>query len=317
MTETPSVFVLGSFVVSCSAKVTRLPLPGESLRAEALTLEVGGKGFNLALGAHRLGTRVDGVLAIGDDVFGQLAETTLTRAGLSPAMVRRYPAATGSGIGFTDADGENCLAVYPGANLLLSAADVRSAMPTLRRARLVLGQFEIGDEPIIEAFITARTGGGLTLLNPSPFRLPDEGILQQTSILVVNRVEANQLGTALGLPVARELDHDLKGWIRALATSLFECGPDTLVVTLGAQGAIACGRKAPPIYEPALVVDTVDTLGAGDAFSAGFASSLIEGRSLADSLRRANACGGLTTRKLGVFDALPTRDELEHASPLC
>ena len=73
MSETASLFVLGSFVVACSAKVARLRKQDKSLRAEGFTGEAGGKGFNLALGAHRLGGRVDGLLAIGNDFFSQLA----------------------------------------------------------------------------------------------------------------------------------------------------------------------------------------------------------------------------------------------------
>jgi len=123
MGDNASVFILGSFVVACSAKVPRLPRPGESLRADAFTVEAGGKGFNLAVGARRLGATVDGLVAVGNDFFSQLAAPALTRAGLSPEMVRRYEGTTGSGIGFTDADGENCLAVFPGANRLLTGQD--------------------------------------------------------------------------------------------------------------------------------------------------------------------------------------------------
>src|SRR5579883_1227553 len=132
------IFVLGSFVAACSAKVKHLPKPGESLRAEAFTLEAGGKGLNLAVGARRLGVAVDGLLAVGSDLFAQLAEPALLRADLPVRMLRRYPGPTGSGIGFTDAAGENCLAVYPGANFALSAADVRAAADAISRATLVL-----------------------------------------------------------------------------------------------------------------------------------------------------------------------------------
>src|SRR5579859_1532447 len=100
--EAEVIFVLGSFVAACSAKVEHLPRPGESLRAQAFTLEPGGKGFNLAVGARRLGAAVDGVLAVGDDFFSQLARPALVNAGLSTDMLRTHKGATGSGIGFTD-----------------------------------------------------------------------------------------------------------------------------------------------------------------------------------------------------------------------
>ena len=306
MHETASVFVLGSFVVACSAKVPRLPVPGESLEAEVFTCEAGGKGLNLAVGARRLGAAVDGVVAVGDDLFGHLAEPALARAGLPSTMLRRYHASTGSGIGFTDARGENCLAVYPGANLLLSAADIRSAEPALRRAGLVMAQFEIGDEPIAEAFALARQAGVPTLLNPSPFRDVAPGILECTSLLVLNRVEATRLAAALGLGAGCSAEG-----LAQVAASLLQRGPDTVIVTLGAGGALAYRRGAETLRQPAFPVEAADTLGAGDAFAAGLAVSLVEGRSLAESLRRAAACGAMVTRHVGVFDALPTRDGLD------
>lgn len=298
------IFVLGSFVAACSAKVARLPQPGESQAAEAFTLEAGGKGLNLAMGARRLGVEVDGLLAIGDDLFAGLAAPALARAGLPATMLRRFDGPTGSGVGFTDARGENCLAVYPGANLRLSAAEVRDVVDAVRQAQLVLAQFEIGDAPIVEAFELAHMIGVRTLLNPSPFRAIDPKILTHCTILVLNRVEAL---AALGL----EEQNVAPEALGEIAAQLVARGPEVVIVTLGAEGALLCRRDAAPLHQPAFPVETVDTLGAGDAFAAGLAVSLVEGHGWALALRRAAACGALATRKLGVFDALPTREELE------
>ncbi|MGQ9366239.1 ribokinase [Azospirillum sp. ST 5-10] len=316
MESTAPLFVLGSFVTACSAKVPRFPRPGESLCAQSFTLEAGGKGFNLMLGAHRLGAGVDGLLPIGGDAFGRIAEETVARCGLPAAVLRRYPTATGSGIGFIDADGENCLAVFPGANGALAAADVRAAAANLRRSALVLAQFEIADAPVAEAFAQARAAGRPTLLNPSPLRPLGPGILEHTSILVLNRVEAAHLAALLGIADAagpEEAGPEGAGpeEAAAVAGALLRRGPETVVVTLGRQGAVACRRDGTRIHQPAFPVTTLDTLGAGDAFTSGLAVGLAEGRPWADCLRRAAACGALTTRRLGVFDALPTRAELE------
>jgi ribokinase len=294
-------------VAACSAKVAQLPRPGESLRAEAFTLEAGGKGLNLAMGARRLGAEVDGLLAIGSDLFAALAEPALRRADLPLGMLHRFDGPTGSGIGFTDVHGENCLAVYPGANLRLSSAEVHATADRLRRAKLVLAQFEISDAPIAKAFALARASGVRTLLNPSPFRAIDPEILARSSILVLNRVEAM---AALGL-----VDHDAKRAeleaLQDLATTLMARGPEAVVVTLGGDGALLCRRDGPPLHQVGFRVQVVDTLGAGDAFSAGLAVSLVEGRPWEEALRRAAACGAIATRHLGVFDALPSRAELD------
>ena len=274
-------------------------------------VEPGGKGFNLAVGSRRLGAVVDGLLATGNDLFGQVAQAALTQADLPQAMLKRYAQQTGAGIGFTDAQGENCLAVYPGANLELSAADVAACSEQISRATMTLAQFEIADAPIIKAFQTARACGVSTLLNPSPFRMIDQRIWENTSILVVNAVEAAQLianletGRASPPPVTWDDAAEIAG--RLLAR-----GPEIVVVTLGAGGALARQREGSTLRQKAFSVDSVDTLGAGDAFTVGLAVSLGEGRTLEDSLYRACACGALVSRKLGVFAALPTAEELER-----
>jgi ribokinase len=295
------VFVMGSFVAACSAKVARLPVAGESLLASHFVLEAGGKGFNLAAGASRLGLAVDGLLAIGDDLFAGLAPAALERAGLRQEMLVRYPGPTGAGIGFIEAGGENCLAVYPGANARLSAADVHQAAPRLRGARLVLAQFEIADEPIAAAFALARQTGAATLLNPSPYRQIRPDILANTRILAVNRPEAACLAGQYRLGP----DH------LQLAETLFSQGVETVIVTLGAGGAWLFQPGIAPHRQPAFKTDAVDTLGAGDAFIAAFAAGLIDGRSLAQSMRWAAAAGAAATTRPGVFDALPTRTELQ------
>ncbi len=306
MHQTASLFVLGSFVVACSAKVIHLPRPGESLRADAFIVEPGGKGFNLALGAHRLGAKVDGIFAIGNDLFSQLALTAFAQAGLPPAMLRRIGLTTGSGIGFTDAQGENCLAVYPGANGLLSGEDIRSVAQSVQGADLVLAQFEVGDEPILEAFALAHRAGRRTLLNPSPYRAVDPRLLRTTSILVLNKVEAAHIARTFGL-TAEEGEG-----MEQLAYALLDCGPELVVITQGAEGATAYQRGELPLHRSAFSITSIDSLGAGDAFTAGLTASFLAGRSLNESLIRAAACGAIVCQRIGVFDALPTARELDE-----
>jgi ribokinase len=299
------IFVLGSLMVACSARVSRMPVPGESILAEDLTIEAGGKGLNLALAATRLGVPVNAMFGIGTDLFGDFAQSALADLGLGHAVVHRFSGGTGAGVGFTDAQGENRLAVHPLANALLGAAHVRSAEAEIRKAKLVLAQFEIPDEAICEAFRIARAAGACTLLNPSPFRRLDSNILRNTSILILNRVEA---AAASGMNGRYFSAREHAG---ASGASLLTHGPDLVIVTLGADGAVACRRGEEPVYQPAFLVDVVDTLGAGDAFAGAFAAGIVEGDRLQDALRRASACGAITCMTDGVADALPTWAALE------
>ncbi|WP_377845781.1 PfkB family carbohydrate kinase [Bosea sp. UC22_33] len=306
------IFVLGSFVVSCSAKVVRFPHPGESLAAETVTIEPGGKGLNQAIMARRLGAAVDGLLAVGDDLAAAFAPPALERAGLPQSMLVRLAGSTGSGIGFTDASGETCLAVASGANLALTAEHVEQRAQAIASAALVTAQFEIGDAPIETAFRLARQAGVPTLLNPSPYRAISAAILAATSILIINETEARGLAATLGREHAGATEPER--FARELGPTLLERGPELVVLTSGAAGALAVAADTPAVTQAGFPVDTVDSLGAGDAFATTLGVRLAMGRPLAEALRDAAAAGALTTTRHGVFDALPTADAIAAMS---
>jgi ribokinase len=299
------IFVVGSVVVACSVKVTRLPLAGESLSGSTFLAEPGGKGFNLALAVSRLGIGVDGIFSVGEDMFSSVISSTFAQLGFSSEMLVCREGSTGAGVAFVDPAGENCLAVCLGANLALTADDIRSFAPRLLRSNLVAATFETPDAPIDEAFALARARGITTLLNPSPFRPIAPSILANTSILVVNAVEAAALGISipgLSLPsVSAGALQPAPAIDRLLAD-----GVDLLIVTLGHRGAVAFRSHGPPLYEPAFEVAAVDTVGAGDAFAAGLISGLLAGKPLNEALRNAAACGALTTLQFGAFNSFPT-----------
>ncbi|MDT7580327.1 MAG: hypothetical protein QOK35_1591, partial [Pseudonocardiales bacterium] len=95
----------------------------------------------------------------------------------------------------------------------------------------------------------------------------------------------------------------------ALARELAKRGPATVVVKLGALGALALSGDEVH-RSPALPVTVVDPVGAGDAFVAGYLSAVVAGGSVPDRLRTGNACGGAVCAVPGDWEGLPTRDEL-------
>ena len=304
-----SIFVLGSFVVSCSAKVSRFPHPGESLAADIVTIEPGGKGLNLAVASRRLGADVDGLLAIGDDIAAAFAAPALAKAGLPATMLIHLPGKTGSGVGFTDAQGETCLAVDAGVNRALSAGHVHDRADAIAASAMVMAQFEIGDEPIREAFALARQAGIATLLNPSPFRPIPPELLADTQILVINQTEAQALAAEI-LPGASEPAEPSR-FVEELGPALLARGPKLVVLTLGAAGAVAVTAEG-AIGQTAIPVEAIDTLGAGDAFAAALGVALSRGVATAEALLQAAAAGAVATRRTGVFDALGTQADIDQ-----
>jgi len=94
-----------------------------------------------------------------------------------------------------------------------------------------------------------------------------------------------------------------------LARGLAKLGPDTVVVKLGALGAL--GLTADHVhYAPAAAITVVDAVGAGDAFVAGYLSELVAGAPITDCLAMGNTLGGAVCQQPGDWEGLPTRDEL-------
>lgn len=300
------VYVLGSYVNANCLCVENLPEVGESLGAQAMWTEHGGKGLNLAVGIHRLGVSVDILLGIGRDYAAESLLKFLKAEGIATDWVFRTGGQSGFGAGFIAPNGENFLAVFPGANALLDASHVARTVTALSAANMVCAQFEIPEAPIVAAFNYAKKLGIRTLLNPSPWRKPGVELLALSDILVMNQSEA-----VLLFGLSDSLDLSLDDWVSTLPelAEQFKWGGELLIVTLGERGCVALARKS-VVYQPALMVSMVDATGAGDAFSAGLISALVRGKRLQDALELANACGAWVAAHRGVLKALPTLEEL-------
>jgi len=270
--------------------------------------EHGGKGLNVALGAHRLDAQVDMLLPLGDDPIAESVLQFLHDEGLDSRWALKIGEQSGFGVGFVAPNGDNFLAVYPGANGLLTVEHVEQTMAALPLLDLVYGQFEIPELPILVAFRLARRQGIHTMLNPSPWRLPDPELLELTDILVINETEAALL---FGQEDSGNLQ--LEQCLRQLpAWAKQSCWQgELLVVTLGEQGCVAFTPEA-IIHQPAWPVTAIDGTGAGDAFSAGLAAALMQRLDLAETLKFACACGAWVAAKQGVLQNLPTLTEMSE-----
>ena len=143
--------------------------------------------------------------------------------------------------------------------------------------------------------------------NPAPARFTLDEMLGDASSdriawLTPNESEAT---TLTGVQVV-----DLQTGLEA-ATTIHERFPSTgVVVTLGAQGAVAVDRDGNTHVTPPYEVDVVDTTAAGDAFTAAFAVSLANGDSVPDALSFAAAAGALTVTRFGAVPAIPRLEEV-------
>ncbi|MFI9102074.1 ribokinase [Streptomyces fildesensis] len=306
--------VVGSLNMDLSVTVPRLPRPGETVSGADVVRGPGGKGGNQAVAAARLGARVRMIGLLGDDAHGVELRAALTAEGIDDSAVGTLPdTASGLALIVVQQDGENTITLSPGANHHLDEATLRSLTEgaVANRSDTVLLQLEVPLPTVLAAAREARAAGALTVLNaaplPGPGPLPAE-LLRAVDVLIVNETEAAGL---LGLPdgPSADLDEEDADWT-ARAGRLRLLGPGTVVVTLGAAGAVAADARG-GLTEPGFPADAVDTVGAGDAFCAQLAITLGLGRPLAESVRRACAAGAVAATRRGAQNALPTRAEVD------
>jgi ribokinase len=296
------VVVVGSSNMDIFCYTDHLPEPGETLIGDRCWMALGGKGANQAVAARLLGAKVIMVGRVGDDLFGRRILDNLGSHDVVCDHIR-VEKETGSGVAviLVDKQAENSLVVGPGANMRIAPADVEAAARELRAADVLLMQLEIPLDAIQRAVDIAHEGDALCVLNPAPAcPLPDR-ILEKVHLLTPNQSEAKVLTDIAA--------HTLEG-AEAAGRALLNKGVRTVIITLGAGGALIV-RPGETTHVGGVSVDAVDTTGAGDAFTAGLAVALAEGKTLEQATRFANLAGALSTTKPGAMPSLPTRDEVE------
>ncbi|MBL8080939.1 MAG: ribokinase [Anaerolineales bacterium] len=304
MTDIPKydVLVIGSLNADLVVRSPRFPGPGETISGEDLQIIPGGKGANQAVAASRQGSNVAMVGRVGSDSFGPFLVDNLKTNQVDTAHVLPDHSATGTAIIVVDSNGQNSIVLSPGANAQVNKTDVDSAPD----AKILLLQFEIPMDIVLHAAKRYKTMGTTVILNPAPARNVPEELLTLIDILVPNETE-------LGLLTNKKVTDAQSA--ESAAKELLQRGVKTVIVTLGANGALLV-TKEKSIQVPSFKVNVVDTTAAGDSFIGGFASKLLESNSLQfdelqNAVRYGCACGALATTKFGAQPSLPTKKETE------
>jgi ribokinase len=275
----PTIVVVGSVNLDIVAACPRLPTPGETVTDATLSRYPGGKGANQALAALRQGAEVTLIAAVGIDSLAGEALEILRDGGVDLSrLVAVDGRSTGVALIVVDQNGENQIAVAPGANRHLQPNDIDT-----HGFDAVLCQLEINDDAVVAA---ARGATGLFCVNAAPARPVPGLILERADLIIVNEIEHQTL-------------HDQLMSFESL-----------LVVTRGARGADAFrqGELIATAQPPPIVA--VDTVGAGDAFCGTLVVNLARGARIENALQWACRAGAVAATRVGAQPSLPTREEL-------
>jgi ribokinase len=280
------VVVVGSANVDLVYRVSRFPLPGETVDALSLNLYPGGKGLNQAVAARRAGISTTFIASLGDDPNSELITSVLTSEHIVSALRRRSDAPTGTAVILIDDSGENNIVLLAGANSHLAALtdDDRNL---IRQSAVLVCQLEVPTSGVEDALKTARDAGTKIVLNPAPVRALSASILAAVDVLVVNEHEADQLGVdELRMPC--------------------------VITTLGPAGALLAIRGAKPVRIPARKTVAIDTVGAGDTFVGAFAAEVARGADYESAARRACIAASLSVETEGAVPSIPTRNDVDE-----
>jgi fructokinase len=282
----------------------------------------GGAPANVLACLSRLGHPTALIGKVGNDQFGRFLKSELDKVGVSTCgLVMSETCHTTLAFVHLDVNGDRSFSFYrnPGADLLLETSE--TSFNLIDDCRIFhFGSVSLTADPSRQATLAAvRYAGrqGKMISYDPNLRLPlwpspeqaRTAILQAMPMADIVKISAEEL---LFLTGDADLSRGAEGLIRQNDLQL-------VLITLGARGAYARNGIC-EAWSPAYDVRTIDTTGAGDAFTGGFLHQLLQsGKSaaelqeddLAAFLAFANAAGSLTTVRKGAIPALPTREEIE------
>ncbi len=294
------VVVLGSINIDLVVQVPHLPAKGETVIGHQFFTAAGGKGANQAVAVAKLGIPVHLVGQVGGDDFSQTLLNSLQATGVQTDDIV-INSTTHSGVAsiFVDETGENAIACAAGANGQVGEEDVRRFAALLHHAQVAMLELGIPLPAVLAAAQAAHARECRVILDPAPAPsdLPAE-LYPLIDILTPNEVEASQL---VGFPV------DGPAAAMKAALVLRQRGVKIAIVTLGSQGALCCTPEE-TFLMPAIPVQVVDTVAAGDGFNGGLAAALALGKSLREAVHWGTVAGALAVTKKGAQSSLPDAD---------
>ena len=300
--EGPKILVIGELNVDIVATGLRSePEMGAEILAEGCELTLGSASAIFAAGLAKLGHGVTFVSQVGLDYFGDFCTSKLQQLGVSTRHVaRKADEKTGVTIALSGKR-DRALVTHAGAVATLTSERIDKAL-LKRHDHLHLTSYYLQKAlrpSFADIFRRAQALGLTTSFDPNSdpsnrWSRTIDNVLRYTDVLFVNEREAAQL-TGSNTP---------KAALKTLGTKV-QCA----VIKRGPRGAIAVRERTRAAHS-GFKVTAADTTGAGDSFDAGFVSAYLRQEVLAECLRIGNACGALSTTRVGGTAGQPTGHEL-------
>ncbi len=301
------LLLIGSVLVDILMYVDHLPERGGDCIARRAILTSGG-GFNVLVGAVRLGMPVAFAGRVGDGPMGSQVMVDLKTAGIPLVLPRISGEDTGFDIGLVESNAERTFVTSPGTESRLSMSDL-NAIPLLPGDAVYVSGYDLC-YPVSGAslgtWLLTLPTDYLLVIDPGPLvaEIPPERLtcaLARCDILSLNAREIALLTGIADIPEAA------KNLVPRLAPGGY------VVARAGVQGCWIASDTMMPTHLPGRPIQAVDTTGAGDAHVAALLTRLSKGNDMLLAARVANIAASLAVEKIGPATG-PTSQELDEQS---
>ncbi len=275
---------------------------------DAFEKRIGGAESNFAVGISRLGHEAGWISRLGADPFGRFIESVINGEGVDTSRVRTVEDDP-TGVMFKERREKGDPGVYyyrhGSAASQFSPEEVPESYiknaAHLHVTGITPALSEACTRSVERSFEVASKGGTRISFDPN-IREALWNDREPRSVLVPFLESADVV--MLSEEEGRQLLEDQT--VDQMLNRLVEMGVDVAAVTRGEDGSTATDGEE-VVHHPGYDVEALDSVGAGDAFAAGFVSGLTDDEPLLEILKRANLCGALATTVSGDMEGLPTR----------
>jgi ribokinase len=298
-----AVLVFGSVNIDRTFSLPHWVALGETILSSSLSVQAGGKGANQAVALSKAGVGVSLAATIGSD--GLWIKDLLDNYGVETSSMNvKDGTFTGNATILLDEKGRNSIVLYGGGNRENGKEYIDSVLASFNKGDWLILQNEINN---LDYVIEKAVEKGMKIcLNPSPFEkellsLP----LGRIDLLVVNEIEMSQLA-------GKEIKDNIESYRMVLRETGDKYSASSILLTLGEKGSLFLEKgKNEILFSDIVKTDAVDTTAAGDTFLGYFLSSVIEGRTYPEALRRASMASSMAVSRKGAMDSIPLREEVD------
>lgn len=290
------VICLGSLNYDNVYTVENIVKSGETISSSDINVFCGGKGLNQAIALSKAGAYTHMAGLIGKD--GTLLKNKALDNNIDVSLLESINCKSGHAIIQLDANGQNSIILYGGANQEINVDYINKVLDTTKPNDILVLQNEINMLPTIieQAYLKNLT----IVLNPSPYNNTIKKCdLNKVDILILNEIEGESL-------TGKHIYKDVINNIHKTYPNM------KVVLTLGAKGSMYIDKDT-CIEQESIKTEVVDTTGAGDTYTGYFIKSfLVDEKTIRESMRIASKAASIAVSRNGASNSIPNKEEIKE-----